>query len=76
MTSQLQYLNQVEVLSLYNSEIHEHSHFKSSGIMTFFSGNLNRLITLLPWQPWKQYSLSNLAAETAIMAHMESISNM
>ena len=73
MTSQLQYQNQVEVFSLYNSEIHEHSQFKFSGIIVFVSSNQNKLITLLPCQSKKQQSPFNLAAETAIIAHMESI---
>ena len=76
MTSQLQYWNQVEVLFLYNSESHEHSHFKFSGIILFLSRNQNKWITLLPWQPKKQYSSLNLAAETAIIAHVESISKI
>ena len=72
MTSQLQYQNQVEVVSLF----HEYNHFKFSGIIVFSSSNQNKLIALLPWQPKKQHSLFNLAAETAIMAHMESNLNM
>ena len=51
MTSQLQYQNQVEVIFLYNSEIHEHSQFTFSGIIVFLSSNQNKLITLLPFQP-------------------------
>ena len=76
MTSQLQYRNQEEVLSLDNSGSQEHGHFKFSGIIVFSSSNQNKLITSLPWQPKKQYSPFNLAAETVIMLHMESISNM
>ena len=75
MTSQLQYRNQVEFLSSYNSEIHKHSLFKFSGIIVFVSGNQNKLITLLPWQPQKQRSPFDLAANS-YMAHLESISNM
>ena len=62
--------------SFYNSENHEHNRFKFSGIILFFSSNQNKWITLLPWQPKKQYSPLNLAAETAIIAHVESISKM
>ena len=78
MTSQLQYMyrNQVEVVFLYNSENHKHSCFKFSGIILLKSSNRNKGITLLPWKPKKQYSLLNLAAETAIMAHVEPISKM
>ena len=73
MMSQLQYQNQVEVFSLYNSEIHKHSQFKFSGIIVFLSSNQNKLITLLPCQSKKQRGPFNLAAETAIIAQMESI---
>ena len=67
MTSRLQYRNQEEVLSLDNSGIQEHGHFKFSGIIVFLSSNQNKIITLLPWQPKNQYSPFNLAAETVIM---------
>ena len=73
LTSQLQYQNQVEVFSLYNSEVHKHSQFKFSGIIVFLSSNQNKLITLLPCQSKKQHGPFNLAAETAIIAQMESI---
>ena len=73
MTSQLQYQNQVDDFSLHNSEIHKHSQFKFSGITVFLSGNQNKLITLLPCQSKKQNCPFNLAAETAIIAQMESI---
>ena len=76
MTSQLQYRNHEEVLSLDNSGIQEHGHFKFSGIIVLLSSYQNKVITLLPWQPKKQYSPFDLAAETAIMVHMESISNI
>ena len=76
MKSQLQYSNQVEVLFLFNSENHEHARFKFSGILLFLSSNQNKQAMLLPWQPKKQYSPLNLAAETAIMGHVESISKM
>ena len=46
MTSELQHRNQVEVLSLYNSEIHEYSHFKFLGIIVFLSNSQNKLIKL------------------------------
>ena len=42
MASQLQYGNQVEVLFLYNSENHEHSHFKFSDIILFFCSNQSK----------------------------------
>ena len=73
MMSELQYQNQVEVFSLYNSEIHKHSQFKFSGIIVFLSSNRNKLITLLPCESKKQHSPFNLAAETAIIAQMEPI---
>ena len=76
MTSQLQYRKQEEILSLDNSRIQEHGHFKSSGIIVFLNSNQKKLITLLPWQPKKQYSPFDLAAETAIMVYMGSISNI
>ena len=76
MTSELQYRNQVEVLSLYKSEIRKHSHFKFSGIIVSLSSNQNKFIILLPWQPKKQHRPINLAVETASMACMESILNM
>ena len=76
MMSQPQYGNQEEALSLYNSETHEHTDFKFSETIVFLSSNQNKLITLLPWQPKKQYIPFNVAAETAIMADMQSISNM
>ena len=44
--------------------------------MLFLSINKNRQISLLPWQPKKQYTPFNLAVETAFMAHAESISKM
>ena len=44
--------------------------------VVFLSSNQNNLTTLLPWQPQKSQIPFSLAAETAIMAHMESISNM
>ena len=76
MTSQLQYSNQVEVLFPYNSENHEHSRFKFSGMILFLSSNQNKYTTLLPWQPKTQYSPLNLVVETAIMGHVELISEM
>ena len=77
MTSQLWYQNQMEFLSSITPEIHGHSHFKFSGVIVFLSSNQNKLITSLPWQPKKTQQIPfNLAAETAIMTHTESISNM
>ena len=73
MTSELQYQNQVEVFSLYNSEIHKHSQFKFSAIIVFLSSNQNKLITLLPCESKKQHGPFNLAAETTIIAQMEPI---
>ena len=76
MTSQLQYSNQVEVLFLFYSDNHKHSHFKFSEMMLLLSSNQIKLTTLLTWQPKKQYRPLNLVAETAIMAHVEAISKM
>ena len=73
MMSELQYQNQVEVFSLYNSEIQKHSQFQFSGIIVFLSSNQNKLITLLPCESKKQHGPFNLAAETAIIAQMEPI---
>ena len=42
MTSQLQYWNQVKFLFLYNSENHESSRFKLSGMILFLSSNQNK----------------------------------
>ena len=42
MTSHLQYSNQVEVLFLYNSDNHEHSLFKFSGMILLLSSNQNK----------------------------------
>ena len=51
LTSQLQYQNQEEVISLDNSGIQDHGHFKFSVMIVFLSSSQNKLITLLPWQP-------------------------
>ena len=58
MTSQMQY---------YNSEIHEYSHFKFSGIIVFLSSHQDKLTALLPLVTNEKHNLSNLATETAIM---------
>ena len=72
MTSQMQHKNQVKVLSVHKSENHEHTYFKFSGIIVFLSSNQNQLITLFPWQPNKEQSPFNLAAETAIKNYYRS----
>ena len=54
MTSQLQYGNQVEFLSLYSSEYHEHKNFKFSGIALLKGSNQNKQIALFAMETKKK----------------------